>query len=138
MSLSDLFSGKVWLGFSKDEAVGTGTYRFTLAKNSLVGIASNFLSVGKVYSFSGYTFAVANIENTDDGKVIVTADMMNAPATGQANALTWGLILGGLGAVLLLNSIEKIEKLVDTTTTRTIQLVLAAAVLLIVWKIAKR
>jgi choline-glycine betaine transporter len=137
-SIKNFFSGNVWLGFSKDEAVGTGTYRFTFGSGSIVAAAIKLLQVGKQYSTSGYTFTIKNVETMADGRTLVTADTTSAPQPNQAGALGWGVLLGGVGAALLFQSIEKIEKLVDTTTTRTIQLAVVVLLIVVAWKYAKR
>ena len=137
-SIKNFFSGNVWLGFSKDEAVGTGTYRFTFGSGSLVAAALQVFQIGKPYSTNGYTFTITNIEKSGDGKTIVTAIMTSAPQPTQAGALGWGVLLGGVGTALILQSIEKIEKLVDTTTTRTIQLAVVVLLIVVAWKYAKR
>ena len=137
-SIKNFFAGNVWLGFSKDEAVGTGTYRFTFASGSLVASALKLLTPGKQYTTSGYTFNIQNIDTGADGKTIVTAITTSAPQPNQAGALGWGVLLGGVGAAFLFQSIEKVEKLVDTTTTRTIQLAVVVLLIVLAWKYAKR
>jgi hypothetical protein len=139
ISFSDIISGNFWLGFSKDEAVGAGIYRVTVGKYSPAGIGTLLLTAGKQYTVNGYTFDVAKIDVTADDKVLLTLDIKSTPEKNQqAGALAWGIILGGIGAALVLNSIEKIEKLVDTTTTRTIQIGVIAIIILLIWKFAKR
>ena len=137
-SIKNFFSGDVWLGFSKDEAVGTGTYRFTFGSGSLVAAAVKLLVPGRPYSYNGYTFTIKNVESMADGRTLVTADTTSAPQPNQAGALGWGVLLGGVGAALLFQSIEKIEKLVDTTTTRTIQLGIVVLLIIVAWKYVKR
>lgn len=135
--LKNILSGNVWLGVSTDEAVGDGTYRITFSGSSVLGIISKLFSVGKNYSVAGYSFDITNIENDAAGKIVLTTRTKKTDGPNQAGA-GWYIILGAIGATVLLSSIEKIEKLVDTTTTRTIQIGIVLLLILIVWKFTKR
>lgn len=137
--LKNIFSGNVWLGMSKDDAVGSGIYRFTFLESSVIaGVISKLISTGKTYNVAGYSLDIREIDAaTYAGKVVLTMGITKTEGAAQAGA-GWYVILGGIGAAVLLSSIEKIEKLVDTTTTRTIQLGIVILLILIVWKFTKR
>lgn len=134
--IKNIFSGEVWLGVSKDEAVGDGIYRITFDNSSLLGLVSKLFTIGKVYSWGGYSFDITDLKNDEAGKIVLTTRTYKVDTKNQAG-VGWYILLGGLGAAVLLSSIEKIEKLVDTTTTRTIQIGIVILLILIVWKFSR-